>query len=69
MKKLEYGANNNDGYWCYEHMINQLEDCVNILQYDFPTFDFVFFFDHSSNHDQMQPSGLSLSKINVCHGG
>ena len=50
MKELEYGANNND-YWQYEYMITQLEDCVEKCA--FPTFDFVFLFDHSSGHDQM----------------
>ena len=68
VRKLEYRAN-NDGYWQYEHMITQLEDCVDILRYSFPAFDFVFLFDHSSGHDRMQPNGLSLSKINVRHGG
>jgi hypothetical protein len=39
MRLLEYGAN-NDGYWTYEAMVLQLEDCVDYLQVLYLMFDF-----------------------------
>ena len=50
-------------------MIVQLEDCVDVLQYLYPEFEFKFIFDHSNGHDRLQSDGLSLSKINLKHGG
>ena len=44
VRYLVYVANNN-GYWKYKNMIMQLEDCVDILQYIYPQFDFIFLFD------------------------
>jgi hypothetical protein len=67
-RKLTYGAN-KDGYWSYEHMVVQLEDCLDVLQVLFPTFDFLFLFDHSNGHDRMQPRGLNISKISKNYGG
>jgi hypothetical protein len=29
--EFEYGAN-SEGYWCYEHMVLQLEDCMDCLK-------------------------------------
>ena len=52
VRYLEYGAN-NDGYWKYENMIMQLEDCVDILQYIYPQFGLIFLFDHSNGHNHM----------------
>jgi hypothetical protein len=65
---LEYGAN-NEGYWNYESMVIQLEDCVDVLQVLYPQFDFLFLFDHSNGHDRMQPNGLNSQKINKYFGG
>jgi hypothetical protein len=48
--EFEYGAN-NEGYWSYEHMVLQLEDCVDCLQVLAPQFDYLFLFDHSCGHD------------------
>ena len=50
-------------------MVLQLEDCVDILKVTHPDFDVLFLFDHSNGHDKLQPNGLSLSKINIGHGG
>ena len=50
-------------------MIVQSEDCIDVLQYLFPEFDFKFIFDHLNGHNRLQSDGLSLSKINVRHGG
>ena len=68
IRELEYGKNKH-GYWSYDHRVLQLEDCVDVLKFMYPDFDFVFFFDHSNGHDRMRPNGLNLNKVNVKHGG
>jgi len=37
MKEFEYGST-GEGYWCYEHMVLQLKDCVNVLKVLYPQF-------------------------------
>ena len=37
--ELEYG-NNHDGYWTYESMVLQLEDCIDVLSHTHPDFDY-----------------------------
>jgi hypothetical protein len=59
VRMLEYGAN-NDGYWTYEAIVLQMEDCVDCLQVLYPMFDFVFLFDHSNGHNRMKPDGLNF---------
>jgi hypothetical protein len=68
VKYLHYGIN-NEGYWSYEDMIIQLEDCVDCLLTLFPQFDYYFMFDHSNGHDRMRPDGLSSTKCNKNFGG
>ena len=68
VRELEYGKNKN-GYWTYDHMVVQLEDCVDILTYMYPDFEFIFFLDHSNGHDRMRPNGLNINRINIKHGG
>ena len=68
VRELEY-RKNGDGCWSYNHMVTQLEDCVDILTYMFPDFDFVIFLDNSNKHDWMRPNVLNLNKISVCYGG
>ena len=68
VRELDYGIN-YDGYWTYKSMVLQLVDCIDVLNVTHPHFDFLFIFDHSNGHDRLQPNGLSLSKINILHGG
>ena len=37
--ELEYGQS-RDGYWTYDLMVVQLEDCIDVLQHLYPNFDF-----------------------------
>ena len=67
VQELEYGQN-KEGYWTYDRMILQLEDCVDVLKVLFPDFDFIILFDHSNGHDRLQTDGLSITKINVGYG-
>ena len=50
-------------------MIIQLEDCIDVLKHLYPSYTFVFLFDHSNGHDRLRPNGLNLNKINVRFGG
>jgi hypothetical protein len=40
-----------DGYWVYEHMVLQLEDCVDCVQVLNPEHDILFLLDLSCGHD------------------
>jgi hypothetical protein len=45
-------------------MVQQLEDCVDVLKvaYD-DTYDFLFFFDHSCGHDRKWDDALCASNM------
>jgi len=66
--EFEYGMN-NEGYWDYDHMVLQLDDCVDCLKYLYPNYDILFMLDHSSGHDKQKPDGLNASKMQVNYGG
>ena len=69
IRKLWYGAN-NEGYWTGNHMIVQLEDCIDCLDVMYgDEYDFVFMFDHSSGHAKRRNNGLDVEKNNVKQGG
>ena len=62
VRTFEYGAD-NDGYRNYNHMVLQLEDCVDVLQHLFPQYEYLFLFDHSSGHDKQREDGLNVKKM------
>ena len=66
--EFEYGQN-NQGYWCYDHMVLQLDDCVDCLKIIYPTYDFMFILDHSSGHDKQKADGLNACNMQVYYGG
>ncbi|KAL7525012.1 hypothetical protein ACHAXR_003180, partial [Thalassiosira sp. AJA248-18] len=69
IRKLWYGSN-NEGYWTGNHMIVQLEDCMDCLQVLYAdAFEFVFMFDHSSGHAKKRVNGLDADKMNCGSGG
>ena len=68
VKLFEYGAN-KDGYWNYEWMVIQTEDCIDVLQALYPQYDYVFMFDHSSGHDRQRSNGLNANSTNKSFGG
>ena len=53
VKEFEYGAS-NDGYWTYQHVVLQLEDCIDVLKVLFPLYTFLFRFDHFCGHDKQR---------------
>jgi hypothetical protein len=67
-KEFEYGSN-SEGYWTYQHMVIQLEDCVDVLQVLYPQYDFLFLFDHSCGHDKQREDGLNVDKMTKGYGG
>ncbi len=66
--KFEYGAS-AEGYWVYEHMVLQLEDCVDCLTVLFPDYEFLFLLDHSCGHDRQREDGLNVENMNKSYGG
>jgi hypothetical protein len=65
------------GYWAYNHMVTQLEDCVDCLRVickgeegsgEKFKYTFAFEFDHSSGHSKQRPDGLSVAKSHVNTG-
>jgi hypothetical protein len=66
--EFEYGAN-AEGYWVYEHMVLQLEDCVDCLKVLCPEIDFLFMLDHSCGHDRQREDGLNVENMNKSYGG
>jgi hypothetical protein len=66
--EFEYGAN-NQGYWRYDHMILQFEDCIDVVRTLWPEFEYVFLFDHSCGHDRQRPDGLTTTGLNKGFGG
>jgi hypothetical protein len=70
VRYLEYGKG-KDGYWSYNHMVLQLEDCTDVFKVLYPRFDIVYELDHSSGHDKEKADGLTTtpSMLNWEHGG
>jgi hypothetical protein len=66
--EFEYGAN-NDGYWAYEHMVLQLEDCIDVLHCLYPQYDLLFMFDHSCGHDRQREDGLNVENMSRNYWG
>ena len=68
IKMFELGQN-NEGYWTYNHMVLQLEDCIDCLQVVHPEFEYVFLFDHSSGHAKKRKDGLDGGSMLRGYGG
>ena len=63
---LEYGQGL---WWTSERMIAQLEGVLDLAARLFPWAQFVFKFDHSSNHKAMAEDALNAKKMGVNSGG
>jgi hypothetical protein len=68
MLEFEYGVN-FEGYWSYEHMVLQLEDCVDCMKVIAPQYDLLFLFDHSCGHDKQREDGLNVDNMSKSFGG
>eukprot|EP00978_Attheya_sp_CCMP212_P024028 scaffold74802_cov56-Attheya_sp.AAC.1 len=71
IRLFEYGnAEGKEGYWTYDNMVLQLEDCIDILTVAFgKTYDYVFLFDHSCGHDRMRKDAINIHGMNVGFAG
>jgi len=47
VRYFEYGTD-LEGYWNYQHMVLQVEDCCDVITNLYPQYDFLFLVDHSS---------------------
>ena len=69
--EFEHGANNK-GYWQYDHMVTQVEDCRDILKVMMQDWDQYcevhFMLDHSQNHNKHKPDGLNDNQTNAGSG-
>jgi hypothetical protein len=63
-----YGAG-KEGYWTYDHMCLQFDDCVDTVQALYPEYDSIWLFDHSCGHDHGRQDGLSVGNMSVNWGG
>jgi hypothetical protein len=59
----------NEGYWNYNHMALQFEDCIDCLVVMYPEYEFAFSFDHSQGHAKKLVNGLNASDMNAGYGG
>jgi len=64
-----YNGAQEEGYWCYEMMVLQLEDVVDCLTILHPEFDYLFLFDHSCGHDHQRKDGLNAGRMLKLFGG
>ena len=70
LKKFEYGNGESDeGYWNYDHLAVQLEDCCDVLEILYPDYAYMFQFDHSCGHDRMLEDGLRVNRLTRSYGG
>ncbi len=58
----------DEGYWCYERMVLQMEvlqmeDCLDVLHTLCPQFDVLLLFDHSCGHNKQQCDGLNVENM------
>jgi hypothetical protein len=65
--EFEYGAS-REGYWVYEPMLLQLEDCADCLKVLYPQHDSLFLLDHSCEHDRQRVDALNIENMNKLYG-
>jgi hypothetical protein len=53
----------------YEHMVLQLEVCIDVFQCLFPQYDVLFMFGHSWNHDRQCKDRLNVENMLKIYGG
>jgi len=66
--KFEYGTTNK-GYWSHDHMVLQLDDCVDCLKCLYPEFEYLFLSNHSCGHDRQREDGLNVENMSKAFGG
>ena len=71
IRSLRYGnSDGKEGYWNYDHLIVQLEDCIDVmLALNGNKYDYLFLFDHSSGHDRMRDNAKNVNRMNIGFSG
>ena len=71
VRKFMYGSGQSkDGYWSYEHLVVQLEDCLDILQCLYgDQFDIRINVDNSCGHDRQKEDALNVNQMNWDYRG
>ena len=65
---FEFGGDR--GYWTGNHMILQVEDCIDCLRILYnDQYRYAFLFDHSSSHAKKHVGGLDVGAMNKGFGG
>ena len=60
--EFDYGKD-GEGYWDYNHMVMQLEDCADAVRVLHLAYEYIFLFDHSCGHNKQRPDGLSVNRM------
>ena len=68
IQEFKYGVA-KDGYWSYEHLVCQLNDCMDVMKALYPQFYIKFNVDHSCGHDRQRLDALNVNRMNVNYGG
>jgi hypothetical protein len=68
VREFEYGAN-NEGYWSYEHMVLQMEDCLDAMRVLNPEVDVLLLLDHSCGHNWQRENGLNVENMSKSYRG
>jgi len=68
IRNLEYGVN-QDGYWGYNNIVEQFEDCVDVIKTLYPELQTKWMFDQSSGHCKKKEGGLNVHGMNKEYGG
>ena len=66
--EFEYGIS-GESYWSYQHMVLQVEYCVDVLNTIYPQHDFLCLFDHFCGHDKQREDGLNAENMSKYYGG
>ena len=70
--EFEYGKQ-NEGYWTYDHMVEQLENTVDVLKVlmrkEDVEYEIVFYIGESQNHNKKKSGGLNVVRTNQNFGG
>ena len=67
---FDYGnSKNKQRYWKYDHLVLQMEDCLECLKVLYLSFDFVFLFEHLCGHGQSCEFRLEESITRKFFGG
>ena len=68
-RDIQYDTN-HEGYWTYEDMVVQVEDCIDCLKVVHQDkYQYLFLFDHSNGHDRCAPDALKADSIRISQSG